>query len=83
MYSMTEDKGAVRGGKVGRPRKHANRSERQAAHVENLKRKNLKEIRAYVSPEVKKILLSLCESTGTTQSELLSELLVKFAECRN
>lgn len=79
---MDEEKDAVRR-KVGRPRKYANRSERQAAHVENLKRKDLKEIQAYVLPEVKDILLSVCEAIGKTQSELLSEILVRFAECRN
>lgn len=79
---MVKEKDAVHK-RVGRPRKHANRSERQAAHVENLKRKNLKEVRAFFSPEVKEILTSLCEATGKTQSELLSELLVKSVDCRN
>lgn len=78
MYSMAEDKGAVRGTKVGRPRKYETKSDKQRAYITQ-KLQTKVQTKVLLSPDDRDTLNKLCKLRGVTQGELVTELIKKYA----
>lgn len=63
--------------KAKRPYRKGNplsESERQSSSIA-MRRKRLKEIKVFVEPEIKEILMKMCSSEGTTQADILQRLI--------
>lgn len=74
---MAEDKGAVRNGKVGRPRKYQTDAERLKARRDSMM-KTKAQVRVFLELEDKEKLVEMCADMGMTQGEVIT-LLIRSA----
>lgn len=63
----------------GRPLSAADKQRSSVAR----KRATLKEVKVFLKPQLKELLMSMCQEDGLTQAEILARLIEREAQARN